>query len=380
MEENLKYKIIIIGGGYAGVSLLHKLKGNKQLELILIDKSQKHLLQTHLHKYLSGYYDKEDITFNHEKYCILNDIEFLCDEVTSIDYKDNYVLTKQNKLIHYNYLVISTGAASIFPKQIQNVLEYTKDIKNIDNLDYYRNKFSKMLDSNPQNQNIVVVGGGVSGLQIACEYAYTIQKRGLYNFNIQVTIIEGMDTLLPGMDTYLIKKAEERCQELGINVINNYFASKILEYRVILSNGQEIPYDMLLFVIGASGNTISTTDDKVEISPRNQMVVDDFYRVDSYKNVFAVGDIAEAKDIKTKSFQAPTAQASRMQAELTAKNILNDINDMDLIPNNISNKGILIDLGGPNCAIGKILNFNISGKLALWTKKIIYSLHSKKLN
>lgn len=63
-EKKIK-KIIIVGGGYAGVSLLHKLKGISNLELVLIDKSQKHLLQTHIHKFLSGYYTKEDITFNH---------------------------------------------------------------------------------------------------------------------------------------------------------------------------------------------------------------------------------------------------------------------------------------------------------------------------
>lgn len=99
-------------------------------------------------------------------------------------------------------MVIATGAVSIFPKQITNILEYTKDIKNIDNIDYYRNKFQKMIHSNPKNKNIVIVGGGVSGVQIACEYAYNIKKNGLDQTNIKVTIIEGMDTILPGMDSF----------------------------------------------------------------------------------------------------------------------------------------------------------------------------------
>ena len=58
MDEKKKKKIVIVGGGYAGVSHLHKLKGNNNLEVILIDTSQKHLLQTHIHKYLSGHYSK----------------------------------------------------------------------------------------------------------------------------------------------------------------------------------------------------------------------------------------------------------------------------------------------------------------------------------
>ena len=380
MDEKKKKKIVIVGGGYAGVSLLHKLKGNNNLELILIDKSQKHLLQTHIHKYLSGHYSKEDITFNHEKYCNENEMEFICDEVTTINYKNNYLVTRENHIVHYDYLVIATGSASFFPKQIENILEYTKDIKNIDNLDYYRSKFQQMLNSEISNQDILVVGGGISGIQIACEYAYHIKKKGLKPSDIQVTIVEGMDTILPGLDQFLISKTLQRCENLGIKIINNYFASKIKEDKIILSNEKEIKYDMLLFVIGASGNLISNDNLEIEKNQRNQLIVDDYYRINHYKNVFAVGDIVQAMDIKVNKIQAPTAQASRMQAELTAKNILNDINNINLISNNVSIKGTLIDLGGPNCAIGKLFGINVSGKIALWMKKLIYTLHSKKLS
>lgn len=376
----MKKRVMIIGGGYAGVSLLHKLKNEIGIELILVDKSQTHLLQTHLHKYISGYYSKDDITFNHEKYCKENSIEFICEEISNINYKDNYVISRENILYHYDYLIIATGSVSMFPSQIENVIEYTKDIKKIDNLDFYRNKFQKILDSHDTNRSVLVVGGGVSGLQIACEIAYTIKSKGLNKDNIQVTLIEGMDTILPGMDSFLIEKSIQRCAELDIKVINNLFASKILEDSVILSNGDEISYDMLLFVIGAIGNNIISHDENIQENPRNQLIVDDYYKVKPYDNVFAIGDIVQAIDSNTNDFQAPTAQASRMQAELTAKNILKDINGDTLISNNISNKGILIDLGGPNCAIGRVLNINLSGKIALWLKKLIYSLHTKKFN
>lgn len=380
MQIIQKKKVLIVGGGYAGVSLMHKLKNNNNIELILIDKSDKHLLQTHIHKYLSGHYNKEDITFNHEKYCKKNKIEFLCDEVVSVNHEQNYIITRQMHKHNYDYLIIATGSISIFPKQIENIIEYTKDIKNIDNLDYYRDKFFKLLDSSPQKCSIVVVGGGVSGLQIACEYAHTIQKKGLSKDDIEVILVEGMETILPGMDPYLIKKAEQRCKELEIKIVTKLFASQIQEDKIVLSNGNEINYDMLLFVIGAVGNTLLNKDKKTTQNQRNQIIVDNYYRVTPYYNTFAIGDIVQAEDIKTKSFQAPTAQASRMQAELVAKNIINSIQNNTLIKNNISNKGILIDLGGPNCAIGKLFNFNLSGKAALWMKKIIYSLHTQKFN
>lgn len=380
MQQVEKQKVLIIGGGYAGISIIHKLKNNNQIELTLIDKSQKHLLQTHIHKYISGHYNKEDITFNHEKYCKENNTKFICDEVSDINYDSSFIMTRQDKLIHYDYLIIATGGVSIFPKQIKNIIEYTKDIKDINNLDYYRNKFLKLLDSEPKGANIVVVGGGVSGVQIACELAFQVKQKNLTSDDIQVTIVEGMDSLLPGMDPFLIEKTTQRCKELGINIITSLFASDIQKDSIVLSNDQVLPYDILLFVIGAVGNKIEANSTNVLHNQRNQLIVDEYYKIESYDNVFAIGDIAQANDIKTKAPQAPTAQASRMQAELVAKNLLNQINNKTLIQNNISNKGILIDLGGPSCAIGRLFNINISGKIALWLKKLIYSLHSKKFN
>lgn len=380
MKKYKRKSVLIIGGGYSGVSLIHKLKNVDNLDLILIDKSNSHLLQTHIHKYLSGYYNKEDITFNHEKYCAKNGVKFICDEVMNINYDKNYVITRENDLINYDYVVIATGSISIFPKQIENVLEYTKDIKNIDNLDYYKNKFLKLINNNPKNKNIVVVGGGVSGLQIGCEYAHTIKKSNFNKGDIQVTIVEGMSSILPGMDDFLIKKAEQRCKELEINIVTNLFASKIYENKIVLSNDSELNYNILVFVIGAVGNNIKNSNEKVALNQRNQFVVDDYYNIAGYENAYSIGDIAQAIDVNTNSFQAPTAQAARIQAELTAKNILNNIKGKEPIKNNISNKGILIDLGGSNHAIGKLLGFNLWDKLALWAKKIIYSLHSKKFN
>jgi len=380
MSKENKKKILIIGGGYAGISAMHKLKNNDDFKLTLIDTSQKHLLQTHIHKYLSGHYNKDDITFNHKKYCEENNIEFICDEVTDINYEKNFLMTKEMKLINYDYVIVATGGISIFPKQIENIVEYTKDIKKIDNLDYYRNKFFKILKSNPKNKTIVVVGGGVSGIQIACEYAYTIQNKGLNKEDFKVVLVEGMNTILPGMDQFLIKEAQERCSQLNIEIITNLFASKILADKIILSNNKEIPYDMLLFVIGSIGNSISHQNSTIEENQRNQLIVDDYYNISNYKNAFAIGDIIQASDTKTNEPQAPTAQGARMQAELVVKNIIRRNDNKKLIKNNIWNKGILIDLGGPNFAVGRLFGFNLTGKIALLLKKLIYSLHSKKFN
>ncbi|MDX1808413.1 MAG: FAD-dependent oxidoreductase [Sulfurospirillaceae bacterium] len=380
MRNESKKKVMVIGGGYAGISLLHELKKHRDIELTLIDKSPNHVMQTHIHKYLSGHYSKEDITCDYQEYCKKNSIRFIQDEIIDIKFSDNYVETKNANTYKYDYIVIATGATSFFPTQIENITMFTKDIKQIENLDYYRETFLKLLRSKPKNKNILVVGGGVSGLQIACEYAQTILSNHLNSENIAVTLVEGLDTILPNMDKFLIEKSMQRCEQLGVKVINKLFASKIFQDKVVLSNSLELPYDILIFVVGVAGNSIKNIENDVASNQRNQIIVDEYYRIAPYQNAFAIGDIVQAIDVKTKTFQTPTAQASRMQAELVSKNIINSIKGRNLVKNNISNKGIFIDLGGTNSAIGKLSALNIKGKIALWMKKLIYSLHIRKLN
>lgn len=380
MQTNQKSKIIIVGGGYAGISLLHKLKNNPNLELVLIDRSQKHLLQTHLHKYLSGYYDEKDITFNHEKYCKANNIEFINDEVNLINYKESYLTTKQDGLHRFDYIVVATGSRSVFPRQIQNIIEFAKDIKDIENLSYYRAKFTKLLSSSPQGAKVVIVGGGLSGLQVACEMGYWIKKKNLTKEQMQVCLVEGLDTLLPGLDKVLIEKATKRCKELDIEVINSKFASKVTNESLELSDGTILRYDLLIFLIGLIGNDIANFYKLIKENKLNQIIVNDFYQITPFENAFAIGDIAQANDTATNKPQTPTAQAARMQAELVAKNILKSIKKEPLIQNNISNKGTMIDLGGPSRAIGKLFGINLDGIIAVWFKKLIYFMHAKKFN
>ncbi len=380
MNQIDKKKIIVIGGGYAGISLLHKLKKQKNLSLTLIDKAPHHLMQTHIHKYLSGYYDRSDILYDYGTYCEKNGIIFIQDEVTQIAFSKQYVQTKSSHQYDYDFVVIATGSCSFFPSQIKNVTQFTKDIKAIENLDFYREAFLNLLQSEPKNRHIVVVGGGVSGLQIACEYAQTIKSHDLTTEEIDVTLVEGLDTILPNMDPFLIEKSRQRCEQLSIQIITKRFASQLDEDKIILSDGSAIAYNLLIFVIGVMGNAIQQASDGTTPNSRNQYIVDDYYQIPSHPNAYAIGDVVQARDVKTDNFQAPTAQAARMQALFVSKNILKRLQHKTCIKNNIFNKGIFIDLGGTNSAIGKLFSINLSGKIALFMKKIIYTLHIRKLN
>lgn len=373
-------EVLVIGGGYAGISLLNRLKKYKNFNLTLIDKTKTHLLQTHLHKYVSGYYDLSRIAFDHEQYCRANGISFFHDEINSVNYSENYATSKEGKIYRYDYLVIVTGSRSIFPHQIQNIMEHARDIKDLENLDFYRNKFLKLLNSNPQNVSIVVVGGGLSGVQVACELSYVARKKELSKDALQVTIVEAQETILPELDNSLIEEVEKRCKELDVAILTNSPVAKVFDDRVVLANGDEIGSDITLFLIGYLGNNIANNSLDLEETKTHQIVVDEYYRVGVHQNAFAIGDVCLALDKKTNEPQAATAQNARMQADLVAKNIVRDTKQETLEKNNVSNKGVLIDLGGPFCATGKLFGVKLYRNVAAFVKKIVYLLHTQKFN
>ncbi len=371
------YTVIVVGGGYAGLSFIHNLKKNSYVKLILIDKQKHHLLQTHIHKYLSGYYNSSELLVSYDGYCKNNNIQFICDEVVKTDFKKNKLFTASSEF-SYDYLIMAQGAVSFFPKQIKNLAKYSKDVKILEELDYYREKFLKICDeARKENKSITIIGGGISGLQIACEYVTSLRKKNLQD-RVKVTIIEGMKTLLPGMHKNLIKAAKKRCKELNIDVKLGAFVVEIDKKTIVLSNGETLYYDLNLSLIGIECKVIEDeNNDLIKRNTRNQIIVDDYYKITPYKNAFALGDVAQAIDIKSKHFQLPTAQAARLQAELTAKNISRDIDKKILIKNNIYNRGILIDLSDSK-VIGRIINTPISGWLANKLKKFVYKGHLKK--
>jgi len=368
-----KTKVVVIGGGYGGTKLI-SLLSSKNFEITLIDKNNFHYLQPEIHEFIAGYKNIEDITFNLEKFCEKHFCNFLKDEIINIDFEKKEVIGKESSL-NYDYLVVSTGAKTIFPKQIEGLRENTLDVKELSGALHFKQKFDEFLFSKisyKKRFSIIVGGAGLSGIEIASELAFRAREAGLNRERVRVILIEPMESILPGMDSDLIEACKNRLNELEIETIHGQFISKVTKDKVILSNDSEVNYDMFMFTAGIIVNNFLSN---VEVNAKNQLVVDDYLRLKGFDREFVLGDIAEIKD-KDGNFLPPTAQVAKQNAKVVAKNIESLTNGKDMLSSRDSVKGIMVALGG-KYAVGKIGSIRISGYFAHLMKKLVFYIHSK---
>lgn len=377
MFNKIKKHLVVLGAGYAGMSLVHKLDEYKDIKITLINKDKYHLHQTDIHKYIADAKSFDEVAFDLEEYSRKKGVNFFEDEVLDVNFDEKKVVLNKHEEVEYDYLVIATGSVSFFPKQIQNIQEYAKDIKEINVLNEYKNEFFDLIKDKRKNKNVAIVGAGLSGVEIALEFASVLKEKNISQDECKISLVEQYHDILPFMDEYLVETTRKKCDNLNIQRHHGKFVTKVEDKNIILEDDEKIPFDMIIFLIGVTSQKLVSSS-KVELNVKNQFVVDEYLKVKGLDNVFAIGDIAQTID-KDGNFVLPTAQIAKLQADLTSKNIINEITDKELIKNNLSTKGVMVDLSNKD-AVGLVLGFKIKGLVAYLMKRFVSNNHTKIFN
>ncbi|MGK0255458.1 MAG: NADH dehydrogenase [Arcobacteraceae bacterium] len=354
------------------MNLVNKLSANSNIEITLINKTSYHLHQTDIHKYISGQSPFEKVAFDLKEYAKNKGIKFIETSVTDINFDDKAVITEHGESVKYDYLAIATGSVSFFPKQIKNIEEYAEDIKDITILKEQRTKFLDILKLKKKSKNIAIVGGGLSGVEIALEFAQVLKEKNISADECTISLVEQLPDVLPNMDPFLVNKTREACDNLNVKRYHGAFVSEVKDDTIYLSDSTEIPFDMVLFVIGVTSEKL-VCDEKIEMNVKNQFVVDNYLRVINHPEVFALGDVAQTKD-KNDNYVLPTAQMAKLHAVLCAKNIVNSIEGKTLIENNCETKGVMVDLANKN-TVGLLMGLKVKGFIAYFLKRFVSNQH-----
>ena len=370
MIKNRK-KIVIIGGGYAGISLIYRLK--KEFNITLIDETKAHVEQTEIHRYLGDKISLDELIYPYNSF--INDhLVFINAHAKLIDFKNNRVLYDDN-FVEYDYLIISTGSKTMFPKQIKNIDQCSKDIKNIETIKNFKNEFELLLNSDIISKEIVIAGAGLSGVEIAIELALKAKKDNP-SAKINITIVEKEPNILPGSHKYLIKKTEKALDNLNIKSIHGEFIVAIKENKIVLSNKKELDFNLSLFLLGVVSEELKN-EQNIELNIKNQYIVNDYFQIENFKNAFCLGDMAQTLTPKG-DYNLPTAQMATAQAELLSKNIIRLERDELLVKNTLELNGVMIDIGDKS-AVCMIYGFKFSGIFAYWLKRVTSFIHKKRL-
>ncbi|WP_345992822.1 NAD(P)/FAD-dependent oxidoreductase [Sulfurimonas sp. HSL-1716] len=375
-------KVVVIGGGYGGLRAIEFLAKHKDLDITLIDKNPYHYLQTEAYGYIAGRFDIHDIAIDLDKWCrgFKKRVDFLYEKATAVDYEKQTVTTEK-KEISYDYLIIATGAQTNFFSFIEGLRENSYGVKKLMRAYNFRKEFENLIYKKLENEeisgtdeiNLAIGGAGLSGVEVAAEMAHVIEiyskTLGERAKKIKIYLIDASDTILPGMSRFIIEKTHKRLQNVGVNILTGAFIEKLDKTTIYFKNGDTLNYHFMVFTGGIKASTLNenTQGEKNRIE---QFIPNKELNINGTKNVFAIGDCVELKDIHGKILP-PTAQTAEKSAEYVANVIIDRITGRTSKPFDADVSGMFVALGG-KYAVGEMFGFlKVKGYTAYLLKKAI---------
>ncbi len=376
-------RVVILGAGFGGINVYRSLHSmvhdDKDWEFIIVSDNNYFLFTPLLHEVATGSLFPEDLVFPIRENFTCCVREIILDKVISIDaYKRHIVL--KNEKISFDYLVISTGASTNY-WGIEGALEYSVPLKDIKDAIKLKNNiisiFENANEMKKKRINIMVVGGGATGIELATEIIeFTERMKPFYenlkilDTNIKVQILNASEKFIPGFPNKVRKKILSILSrdDTNLSILLDAKVVKIDSSNIYLSDKRKLGYDLLVWAAGVKPNTPKINIDDIKIDQR--IKVDKYFNIKSFRNIFAIGDVADFKDINGVSLPQ-LAQVAQEEAKICAENIYRISKKLDPVAFEYKEKGLLISLGHNN-AIVSLKNMLFTGKSAWVLWKFIY--------
>ena len=351
----IRDKIIVIGGGFAGLQFAKKLNGNRTKKLVLIDKVNHHMFQPLFYQVACGRIEPSNISFPFRKiFQRSKNIQFRMTEVKQIIPSENKIITEDH-VFHYDKLVIATGCkTNFFGNQKMENLAF--GMKNTHEAISIRNHvlltFEKLIieksRSDDGNWNIVIVGSGPTGVELAGAFAE--MKREILprdyprmNFdNLEIILVSSTEKPLAVMSEESQEKSEQYLKDLGVRFISNDIVTDYDGDRVYLSSGNVIPSNNVIWAAGVTGNIIEgLTENSIK---NNRYIVDRYNKIVGFDDIYAIGDIAYMETPKYPNGHPQVANVAINQGKNLAKNFLKK-SENEWQPYEYDDKGSMATIG-----------------------------------
>lgn len=367
-------KVIIVGGGFAGIKLARDLNDTKY-EIWLFDKNNYHQFQPLFYQVATCGLEPSSISFPLRKlFQKRNNFHIRNEEVVEIDSANNTIITASNSY-PYDQLIIATGCSTNFFGN--NVIETNAiPMKSVGEALYLRNyilgNFEKALNNKDSNKqpylNVVIVGGGPTGVEVSGALAemrkYILPKDypELDFSKMNIYLVEAADRTLSAMSKNSSDKSKEYLTKLGVNVLVSTQVTNYDGEKVEFSNGDIIYTKTLVWAAGIKGNIIKGINNDI-ITRGNRLKVNRYSQVETYTNIFAIGDIASMATPLYQNGHPQVATVANEQGVLLAKNLNALSENKNMKEFEYSNKGSMATVGR-HLAVVDLPNFSFQGFFA----------------
>lgn len=375
-------KVVIVGGGFAGISVAKKLAGKPDFSITIVDKTNHHLFQPLLYQVATAALSPGDIAVPirgiFSKY---DNVKVLLGEVTRIDKSGKRIETAEGNSLNYDYLVLAPGARYNYFGN-NEWAEHAPGLKSISNALDIRERILLSLEKAEELDDAearkpyltyVVIGGGPTGVETAGSIAEIAKRNMMRDFKTfstdetRVILVEAAEGILNGFEGNLPEKGQQALEGMGVEVLLNTPVKGIQKNGVQLED-RFIETPNIVWAAGVEASpliqALETETDRI-----GRAVVDKDLSVPGYPDVFVIGDAAHVKDEEGKPLPglAPVAlQQGKYVGDLIRnerKEESSDRKKTEREPFFYLDKGTMATIGRAK-AIADVRGFRFSGFIA----------------
>ena len=365
-----KLRICIVGGGFGGLYTALRLselpwEEEEKPEITLIDKSDRFLFSPLLYELVTEEMQSWEIAPPFAELLSNTGVLFHQGSVTDIDIEAKQVTLEDARIISYDKLVLATGGKTPVDL-VPGAKEYALPFRSLNDAYRLQEELRLLEEANPEKIRIAVVGGGYSGVELACKLADRLGEKG------RIRIID--------RGTEILKDSSEFNRETAVKALKKNQIWQDLETEVervesdsisLIYKGQTdtIPVDLVLWTVG---NQVSELINKLSLPQNNQglLEIEPTLLVKGRNDIFALGDAAHNYDSDGNPLPA-TAQVAFQQSDYCAWNIWALATNRPLLSFRYQPLGEMMTLGTDNATING-LGLKLDGSMAYIARRLIY--------
>lgn len=403
MADN-KHKILIVGGGAAGLELAtnlgQKLGKSGLADVTLLDATSTHIWKPLLHEVAAGTMtESEEVEYLAQAHS--SHFRFLLGRMVGLNRANKEVIvspviSKQGieliprRAFKYDTLVMAVGSISntfgikgvdehcMFLDTTKQAYRFQKHLVE----SYYLKCYAVQSHLGEKPLSIVIVGAGATGVELSAELRHVTKLLATYglegSINVDITIIEAANQLLPALPPRLSQATQDQLVKLGINLKLGRRVTEVTETAVYTADGEVFQADLKVWAAGIKAPDWMKNLDGLETNHINQMVVDQTLKT-SDDDIFAIGDCAACAWVGHTGNVPPRAQAAHQEASTVAKTIINRLKGKPAVPFVYRDYGSLVSLGKYS-TVGSLMGslmgtVSVGGFIAYVVYLSLYKMH-----
>ncbi|MBE9078114.1 NAD(P)/FAD-dependent oxidoreductase [Romeria aff. gracilis LEGE 07310] len=362
-------RICILGGGFGGLYTalsLSKLDWDThQPEIVLVDQRDRFLFSPLLYELVTGELQTWEIAPPYEEILTNTGVRFHQSGVERIDLTANQVSLDDGERLAYDRLVLALGSETPMD-MAAGAAEHAIPFRVLEDAYRLQERLRMLESSDAEKIRVAVVGGGYSGVELACKLAERLGSRG------RIRIIERAGEILQNSPAFNQKAAQKALSEKGIWIDYETTVTEVTADSMSLQFQDKIDTLLVDIVLWTVGSRVNPVLDALPL-PRNdrqQLVVEPTLQVAGEANVFALGDLADGRDADGK-LVPPTAQAALQQADYVAWNVWATLTQRPLLPFRYQHLGEMMTLGSDDATLAG-LGVKLDGGLAHVVRRLTY--------